>query len=153
MITVQFLLQKNRDVAVQEVRDKISTILSQLPVGTNTPIIDKFDLNAMPVMTIAVAGRRPMQEITEIARKRIKEDIESLPDVGAVILVGGRVRAVNVYVNADKLAAYHLSIEDVRQALIGQNLEVPGGHVDQVPPRNWCCGPWAASRARPAFAS
>jgi len=82
LITVQFLLGKNRDVAVQEVRDKISTILSQLPVGTDTPIIDKFDLNAMPVMTIAVAGRRPMQEITEIARKRIKEDLESLPDVG-----------------------------------------------------------------------
>ena len=131
LITVQFLLEKNRDVAAQEVRDKISTILSQLPVGIDTPIIDKFDLNAMPVTTIAVAGRRPMQEITEIARKRIKEDLESLPGVGAVILVGGRVRAVNVYVNADKLTAYHLSIEDVRQALIGQNLEVPGGRVDQ----------------------
>jgi HAE1 family hydrophobic/amphiphilic exporter-1 len=131
LITVQFLLEKNRDVAAQEVRDKISTILSQLPVGMDTPIIDKFDLNAMPVTTIAVAGRRPMQEITEIARKRIKEDLESLPGVGAVILVGGRVRAVNVYVNADKLTAYHLSIEDVRQALIGQNLEVPGGRVDQ----------------------
>ena len=50
-IVVQFFLEKNRDVAAQEVRDKISTISRQLPVGTDPPIIDKFDLNAMPVMT------------------------------------------------------------------------------------------------------
>lgn len=130
-ITVQFFLDKNRDVAAQEVRDKISTILSQLPVGTDSPIIDKFDINAMPVMTIAIAGRRPMQEITEIARKRIKEDLESLSGVGAVIMVGGRQRAVNIYVDTDKLTAYNMSIEDVRQALMRQNLEVPGGRVDQ----------------------
>ena len=67
-VVVQFHLEKDGDVAAQEVRDKISTIVSQLPVGTETPIIDKVDLNAMPVMQIAVAGSRPMQEITEIAQ-------------------------------------------------------------------------------------
>src|SRR5512136_327494 len=65
-IVVQFLLEKPRDVAAQEVRDKISTIVATLPVGTDSPIIDKVDLNAMPVMQIAVSGQRPMQEITEI---------------------------------------------------------------------------------------
>ena len=103
---MQFFLEKNRDVAAQEVRDKVSTILSQLPVGTDPPIIDKFDLNAMPVMQIAVSGTRPMQEITEIARKRIKEDLESVSGVGAVILVGGRQRAVNIYIDTDKLTSY-----------------------------------------------
>jgi len=131
MIVVQFFIEKNRDVAAQEVRDKISTISAKLPVGTDPPIIDKMDLNAMPVMTIAVSGRRPMQEITEIARKQIKEDLETISGVGAVILVGGRQRAVNVYVDPDKLTAYNLSIEDVRQALVRQNLELPGGRVDQ----------------------
>ena len=132
-ITVQFLLQKNRDVAAQEVRDKISTIVANLPDGTDPPIIDKFDINAMPVLTIAVSGARPIQEVTEIARKRIKEDLESVSGVGAVILVGGRQRAVNVFVDTDKLTSFSLSIEDVRQALIRQNLELPGGRVDQGP--------------------
>ncbi len=130
-VVVQFVMEKPRDVAAQEVRDKISTILATLPVGTDSPIIDKFDLNAMPVMQIAVAGRRPMQEITEIARKRIKEDLESIDGVGAVILVGGRQRAVNVIIDTDRLTSYSLSIEDVRQALVRQNLELPGGRVDQ----------------------
>jgi HAE1 family hydrophobic/amphiphilic exporter-1 len=76
LVVVQFFLEKDRDVAAQEVRDKISTILSQLPVGTDTPIIDKFDINAMPVMTIAVSGRRPMQEVTEIAREADQGGLE-----------------------------------------------------------------------------
>lgn len=130
-VVISFVVEKNRDVAAQEVRDKISTILAKLPVGTDSPIIDKFDLNAMPVLTIAVSGRRPMQEITEIARKQIKENIEGLSGVGAVILVGGRQRAINVYVDTDKLTSYNLSIEDVRLALMRQNLELPGGRVDQ----------------------
>ena len=131
LVIVQFVLEKDRDVAAQEVRDKISTILSQLPVGTDTPIIDKIDLNAMPVMQIAVAGQRPMQEITEITRKRIKENLETVAGVGSVIMVGGRQRAVNIYIDTDKLTSRGLSIEEVRQALVRQNLELPGGRVDQ----------------------
>ncbi|MEI8371350.1 MAG: efflux RND transporter permease subunit [Planctomycetota bacterium] len=130
-ITVQFFLDKNRDVAAQEVRDKISTIMAQLPEGVDPPIIDKFDINAMPVVTIAVSGKRSMQEITEIARRRIKEDIESLSGVGAAILVGGRQRAVNIWIDTDKLTSYHLSIAQVRDALARENLELPGGRVDQ----------------------
>ena len=131
MIAVLFVVNKNRDVAAQEVRDKVSTVLYQLPVGTDPPIIDKLDLNAAPIMQIAVSGPRPMQEITEIARRQIKENLEGMQGVGAVIMVGGRQRAVNVYVNTDKLAAHGLSIAEVRQALVSQNLELPGGRVDQ----------------------
>jgi HAE1 family hydrophobic/amphiphilic exporter-1 len=132
-IVVQFELAKDGDTAAQEIRDKVSTILSRLPVGTDAPLIDKFDLDAAPVMTIAVSGRRNFREVTEIARKQIKEELETVGGVGAVTLVGGQRRAINVYVDADKLAAYVLSADDVRQALIRQNLELPGGRVDQGP--------------------
>ena len=131
VITVQFLLSKNGDVGTQEVRDKVNTILADLPDGTESPIIDKFDTGSMPVMTIAVSGRRDFREVTEIARKRIKERLETVNGVGAVTLVGGRVRAMNVIVDTDKLAAYNLSVEDVRIALMRESLEVPGGRVDQ----------------------
>jgi HAE1 family hydrophobic/amphiphilic exporter-1 len=131
MVTVQFELTKNGDVGTQEVRDKVNTILAELPEGTETPIIDKFETDATPVMTVAVSGRRDFREVTEIARRRIKERIETINGVGAVTLVGGRTRAINVIVDTDKLASYGLSVDDVRMALLRQNLEVPGGRVDQ----------------------
>jgi HAE1 family hydrophobic/amphiphilic exporter-1 len=87
----------------------------------------------MPVMTIAVSGRRDFREVTELARKQIKERLETVPGVGAVTLAGGRVRAMNVVVDAARLAGYGLSIDDVRTALVRQNLEVPGGRIDQGP--------------------
>jgi HAE1 family hydrophobic/amphiphilic exporter-1 len=132
-IVIEFQLYKDGDVAAQEVRDKVSTILSRLPVGTDAPLIDKFDLDSAPVMTIAVSGRRNFREVTEIAKKRIKEELETVAGVGAVILVGGRQRAINVYLDTDRLLAYELSAEDVRLALVRQNLELPGGRVDQGP--------------------
>jgi HAE1 family hydrophobic/amphiphilic exporter-1 len=133
VVTVQFLLSKNGDVGTQEVRDKVNSILKDLPDQTEAPIIDKFETGSMPVLTIAVSGRRDFREVTELARKRIKERLETVNGVGAVTLVGGRVRAMNIVVDTDKLAAYNLSVEDVRMALLRQNLEVPGGRVDQGP--------------------
>src|SRR5947209_8280469 len=76
-IIVQFVVEKNRDVAQQEVQSKINTILSQLPTGTDTPIIDKFDLDASPILTIAVSGKRSLREVTEIADKQISESLSS----------------------------------------------------------------------------
>ena len=133
VVTVQFLLSKNGDVGTQEVRDKVNTILAELPEGTDAPIIDKFDTGSMPVMTIAVSGRRDFREVTELARKQIKERLETVPGVGSITLVGGRTRAMNIVVDTDRLAGYNLSVEDVRLALLRQNLEVPGGRVDQGP--------------------
>jgi len=130
-INIQFFLERNRDIAAQDVRDKVNTILSQLPQGTDPPIIDKFDLDAVPVMSISVSAPRDLKEITYIVDKQIKQILETVPDVGAVIMVGGRVRAVQVAVDIDRLRARGLTIEDVRTALEQQNLEVPEGRVDQ----------------------
>src|SRR5437870_4229259 len=130
-ITIQFFLERNRDIAAQDVRDKVNTILSQLPQGTDTPIIDKFDLDAVPVMSLSVSAPRDLKEITYIVDRQIKQILETVPDVGAVIMIGGRTRAVQVAVDIDKLRARGLTIEDVRTALLQQNLEVPEGRVDQ----------------------
>ncbi len=133
IVTVQFLLSKNGDVGMEEVRDKINTILSDLPDGTDPPIVDKFDTGSIPVMTVAVSGRRDLREVTELARRQIKERLETVNGVGSINLVGGRSRAMNVVLDVDRMAGYNLSVEEVRQALIRQNLEVPGGRMDQGP--------------------
>ena len=131
-VTIQFVLEKDGSVAAAEIDSKVRTILSQLPEGTDPPIIDRFDLDASPILTVAVSGRRDMREVTEITKKRIKEDLETIAGVGAVTIVGGRQRAINVYIDPDKLLKYDgLSIEDVRMALVRENQEQPGGRVDQ----------------------
>jgi len=130
-VVVQFTLEKNGDVGAQEVRDKVSSITKQLPQGMEPPVINKFDLGSAPIMTIGVSGSRPVRDVTEIARLQILERLQTVPGVGAVFMSGNRSRAVNVIVDTDKLSSYGLSVEDVRLALANQNLEVPGGILDQ----------------------
>jgi len=131
-VVVGFKLEKDGNVAAQEIRDKMSLILSQLPPGTDFPKVEKFNLDAAPVVTLAVSGKRSLREITEIAKKQLKEDLEgNVYGVGSVVLVGGQQRAVNVTVDPVKLRSRELSIENVRQALVQQNVELPGGRIDQ----------------------
>lgn len=130
-VVVQFKLDKNGDVGAQEVRDKMSAIMRQLPQGMEPPVVNKFDLDAAPIMTIGISGRRDLREVTEIAKHQIQEQLQTVTGVGMVFLSGGRNRAINIIVDTDKLASYGLSIEDVRLALVTQNLEVPGGIVHQ----------------------
>src|SRR5262245_61768124 len=132
-ITVTFLLERNRDIAAQDVRDKVNTILARLPPGTDPPIIDKFDLDAMPVISISVGAPRDLKEVTYITDKFIKQNLETVRDVGSISMAGARTRAVQVSVDIEKLRAYNLTIDDVRKALERQNLEVPGGRLNQKP--------------------
>lgn len=130
-VIIEFVLERDGDVAAQDVRDKVSGLLSQLPEGTDPSVIEKFDVDASPVVSIVVAGKRNLQELTEIADKKIKQDLETINGVGQVLIVGGSKRAVNVYVDIKKLEAYGISITQVKNALAAQNLELPGGRVDQ----------------------
>ncbi len=132
-ITVTFLLERNRDIAAQDVRDKVNTILARLPPNTDPPIIDKFDLDAIPVISISVTAPRDLKEISYITDKFIKQNLETVQDVGSVSMAGARIRAVQVSVDVEKLRAYGLAIEDVRKALDRQNVEIPGGRLNQDP--------------------
>lgn len=132
-VVVRFVLEKNGDVGAQEARDKISSISRSLPEGMETPLVNKFDLDAAPIITLGVSGKRDLREVTEIARHDIQELLQTVPGVGNVFLTGGRNRAINVRVDTDRLRVLGVSIEEVRRALVAQNLEIPGGIVDQGP--------------------
>lgn len=131
-LRIVFVLEKDPTAAQQEVQSKINQILSQLPTGTDTPIIDKVDLDAIPILTIAVSGQRPMREVTEIADKTVTDAISSIDGVGSVTMIGGNKRAMQVVVDTAKLEGYRISIDQVRAALVNQNLEIPGGRIDQT---------------------
>ncbi|MBM3979332.1 MAG: efflux RND transporter permease subunit [Planctomycetes bacterium] len=133
-VVIGFKLERNGDVAAQDVRDKVSTLLPRLPYGTDPPVVEKFNLDASPVVTVVVSGGpgRKLREITEIAKKQIKEDLEAVTGVGAVVLVGGEQRAISITLKPHKLRdpEFNLTAEDVRRALAAQNIELPGGKVD-----------------------
>ena len=109
--------------------EKVATILSQLPQGTEAPVVEKFDFDAAPLLALVVSGRRSPREITELADKRIKRALEGMQDIGAVTLVGQRKREIQIAVDPSRLAAYGLSIQQVQTALQRQNVEVPAGRL------------------------
>ncbi|MFH0802978.1 MAG: efflux RND transporter permease subunit [bacterium] len=128
-VTVMFQLGKNPDVAAQEVRDKVNGILNKFPEGTKTPIVMKYDSQAIPIMVLAVHGKRSAKELTELCRQKIKDDIGSVDGVGQVNMLGARYREIQVVIHADKLTKFGLTIDQVKQAVQGQNFEIPGGRV------------------------
>jgi len=131
LVFVTFELERDLDEAAQDVRDKINRALPNLPDNIEQPTIEKLDPDASPIMTISIASNRSLREMTEYADKTLRRQIESVNGVGQVLIVGGRKRQVNVYLDGDKLRAYNLTVAQVEQALRGQNLEVPGGRVEQ----------------------
>ncbi|HYY58598.1 MAG TPA: efflux RND transporter permease subunit, partial [Pyrinomonadaceae bacterium] len=130
-VFITFLLEKNADVAAQEVRDKVNLIVGDLPETAEDPIIQKLDTDAAPVLRIAVSAPRSLREVTDVADKQIKERIESINGVGQVQIVGGREREVQVWVDPDKMRAYNVTVAEVAAAVRLQNMEVPGGRVDE----------------------
>ena len=128
-IFVTFVLEKPVDIASNEVRDKVATILDDFPPGTNPPVIEKLDPDATPILAIVVSGRRSAREITEVADKRIKRQIETVNGVGSLTFVGDRKREIQIELDADRLAGYGLSVDRVKQALQQQNTEIPGGRI------------------------
>ena len=132
-VIISFLLDRNGDVAAQEVRDKVNLIADDLPETAKEPIIQKFDPDASPILQIAVAAPRPLRDVTQIAKKKIQEQTENISGVGKVQLVGGAEREIHVTIDPNKLRAYDLTISDVASALRAQNLELPAGRVDEGP--------------------
>ena len=124
-----FLLEKDINISANEVRDKVSAIVSLFPPGTDAPIIEKFDPDSSPIMAIIVSGRRSAREITEIADKKIKRPLETVKDIGAISMVGDRKREIQITINPERLNAYNLSIQQVKDAIRKQNIEVPGGRI------------------------
>jgi HAE1 family hydrophobic/amphiphilic exporter-1 len=131
LVMIKFVLEKNGDIAAQEVRDKVNSVLAQLPQGTNPPVIGKLDIGAQAVLNVVVAGNRDLIDLTQIAKKKIKENIETVSGVGAIDIVGGREREIHLVVNPLKLSALNLSIRQVKDAITQQNIEIPGGKVEQ----------------------
>ncbi len=130
LLLITFSLDRNVDAAAQDVRDAVNSSLRQLPIDIDPPVVKKQDLDASPILTLAVSGPRDSRELYVLAERYVKNVIESARGVGSVEIKGAMDRAINVQIDAARLTAYGLTIGDVRESLVRQNAEVPGGRVD-----------------------
>jgi len=131
LIQIQFALEKDGDVAAQEVRDKVNSVLGELPRDADPPIIEKIDADASPVISIALSGPATQREISEYADETLKRRLETVSGVGQVRLVGERLRQINIIADPAKLDSLGLTSADMINALASQNVQIPGGKVEQ----------------------
>src|SRR5687768_5767701 len=125
VIAATFALSRDVDVAAQDVRDRVSGVLGDLPPEVEPPNVAKFDNEATPVLTVALSADRPLRELTDLADRLVKVQLERTRGVGEVRLVGGLERAINVWLDADRLAMLELPVTAVRDAILRQISQVP----------------------------
>jgi HAE1 family hydrophobic/amphiphilic exporter-1 len=130
-VYIQFVLEKDGDIAAQDVRDKVNRVLPELPEDVEQPTVEKLDPDSVPVLAIAVSAPKPttLRDITEYCDKVLRRQLESLSGVGQVMLVGGQARQINIQLDPLKLRAYKLTVADVARALAAQNLQMPSGSM------------------------
>ncbi|MGH7297321.1 MAG: efflux RND transporter permease subunit [Polyangiaceae bacterium] len=133
-VIIQFVIEKDVNVASAEVRDHLNTILRDLPRDIDQPVVQKLDHDAQPILFLALRSHdHSMRETTELADKRVRRSIESIEGVGQVQLLGGRKRQINVLVDPIRLRGAGITVLDVQRAIANQNLTTPGGRVDTGP--------------------
>src|SRR5689334_590715 len=130
VVIATFKLNRDLESATQDIRDRVASLGRQLPDDVTPPVVQKFDNDSTPVLTIALSANRSLRELTELGDKIARPQLERVAGVGEVRVTGGLERAINVWVDADRLAAYQIPITQVRQALQRQNADVPGGNVE-----------------------
>jgi hydrophobic/amphiphilic exporter-1 (mainly G- bacteria), HAE1 family len=130
-VIVNFELEKNADVAAQEVRDRVNSVMRDLPRDIDPPVVEKIDPDAAPVLSLAVSAPAPIRDVTELADKVLRRQVESVLGVGQVKLIGGRKRQINVIADPGRLAGLGITAAEVSQALAAQNAQLPGGRVEQ----------------------
>jgi hydrophobe/amphiphile efflux-1 (HAE1) family protein len=131
-ITVRFVLERDINDASNDVREKVASAIRNMPPALLPPVITKVDPDADPVLSLIISSDgMSLRTLTELADKQIARAIQTVNGVGEVSLLGGRAREIHIVVDIEKLNSYGLAISQVRDALIAENVEIPGGTVEQ----------------------
>ncbi len=130
-ITVRFKLSKDPDAAAADVRDRVSRVRGRLPEAADEPIISKVEADAFPVIWLAFVSEtmNPL-EVTDVINRIVKPRLQTIPGVADVQIGGDRKYSMRIWLDADRLASYRLTVQDVEDALRKQNLEVPAGRIE-----------------------
>ncbi len=130
-ISIRFALSRDADSAAADVRDKTSRVRQRLPQGIDEPVIAKVEADAFPVIFLSMSSdTHTALQLSEMANTLVKPLLQTAPGAADVTIFGERVFSMQVSLDADKLAAYRLTIQDVEDALRRSNLEVPAGRIE-----------------------
>ncbi len=129
VIVATFDLERDIDVAAQDVRDRVSNVIRDLPEDADPPSVAKVDADSEPILEVALMGQRTVRDLTELADKVVRVQLERAAGVGEVRITGGLERTMNVWLDANKLVAYGIPATAVRDAIVAQNADVPGGNI------------------------
>ncbi len=126
---IQFNLEKDSDKALREVKDRIDKIKKDLPEKAEEPIAEKFEASALPILTYTAEGL-PDEKLTDLLKDIIKPELQKIPGISKVNILGGYEREVHVVVRKAALEQYNLSVTDVERTLTGENLNFPSGRIE-----------------------
>ena len=130
-ISVEFELSRNIEEATNDVRDRVSRVRGALPSEADDPIVAKVDVNAQPIVWLALSSQRFSNlELSDVAERVLKERLQRLPGVGNIFLGGERRYAMRVWLDPGRLAAHGLTTQDVERAVRSENAEIPAGRVE-----------------------
>ncbi len=130
-IILKFILERDINDAAQDVREKVAQAMKDLPPEIEPPVITKVDPEADPVISFALSGPLGIRALTEIADKTIRRGIETVDGVGEVTISGGHMREIHIVLDVEKLNAHGLTVDRVRDAIVSENVEIPGGRIQQ----------------------
>ncbi len=132
-VMVEFDLERDGDEAAQDIRGRIETVRRLLPADIEAPVVQKFDVSAQPILSLALSSQTvPVAQLTRIADEQVRPLIESVGGVGQVQIAGGLLREVRVFLQPDRMQALGVSAPEIMAALRQQNLEVPAGRLERA---------------------
>lgn len=129
MVAITFDLNKNVDIAFNEVQAKINQVLKNLPKDADAPIVAKVATNASPIMWLALQGDRTQQQLNQYARNVVKKRLETIAGVGEVRLGGRRDRTIRANLLPERMAALGVTAQDLVNAFNREHVQLPGGFI------------------------
>ena len=130
-ITVEFNLNKNLEEAANDVRDKVSQAIRDLPQDIDAPpVVSKADANGDAIISMTVqSDSRNALELSDYAENVIGQTLETIPGVSGIQIWGQKRYAMRLWIDPVKLASYGCTVSEVREALNQQNIELPSGKL------------------------
>ena len=128
-VFIQFLLEKDLDIAFNEVQSKVGQINSQLPDEAETPIISKIETGEIPIIWLALRGNRTLQDLSVYAKNVLKRKLETIDGVGSIVIGGEQERNIRVNLDFNRMSAFGITVQDIVMAFRNEHIKLPGGFL------------------------
>ncbi len=130
-ISLEFTLDRELEVAAQDVRDKVSRVRGRLPQQIEEPVVEKQDADSQPFIWMSMtAGNYDMMQLSDLADRVVKRRLQSVPGVGRAQIFGERRFSMRIWLSSTQLAARGLTVQDVENAVRSRNVEIPAGRIE-----------------------